>query len=90
VLFGIFAFIASVFGFAGGILALTRKRVKISVLGTIIMFASVLFTFVAVWYYEYGFSEGILLSGTSIAALSIASAILVVNSKTEVTQTKNS
>jgi hypothetical protein len=83
--FGIFALIASAFGFAGSALALSGKRVKISVLGTIVMFASVVFTFADVWYYDYGFSEGILLSGISVAALSIASAILVVKSKKEVT-----
>jgi hypothetical protein len=82
--FGIVALIASAFGFAGSALALSGKRVKISVLGTIVMFASVVFTFVAVWYYDYGFSEGILLSGISIAALSIASAIFLVKSKKEV------
>jgi len=81
--FGVFAFIASAFGFAGSALALTRKRVKISVLGTIVMFASVVFTFIVVWYYDYGFSEGILLSGISIAAFSIASAIFVTKSKTK-------
>ena len=84
-LFVIFAFIAAAFGFAGSALALTGKRIKISVLGTLVMFVSVVFTFVDIWYYDYGFSEGILLSGISIVALSIASAIFVIKSKNEVT-----
>jgi ribosomal protein L37E len=83
--FAVFAFIASIFGFAGGILALTRKRFKFSVLGMLVMYASALFTLIAVWYYQYNFSEGILLSAISIAAFSIVSAVFVVKSKTEFT-----
>lgn len=83
--FGVFAFISSPFGFAGGILSLTRKRFKISVLGMLVMLASALFTLIAVWHYQYNFSEGILLSGISIAAFSIASAVFVFKSKTEFT-----
>ena len=83
--FGVFAFISSIFGVAGGILALTKKRFKLSVLGILVMLASALFTLIAVWYYQYGFSEGILLSGISIAAFSIASAVFVFKSKTKFT-----
>lgn len=80
--FSVFAFVSSPFGFAGGILALARKRFKISVLGTLIMLSSALFTFIVVWRYEYGFSDSILLAGIPIAALSIASAVFSVKSKT--------
>jgi hypothetical protein len=79
--FGVFAFISSIFGFTGGVLALTRKRLKISVIGILVMLASALFILITVWYYQYNFSEGILLSAISIGAFSIASAILVVKSK---------
>jgi hypothetical protein len=46
--FGAFAFISSIFGFAGGLLALKGKRLKISVIGILVMLASALFTLVAV------------------------------------------
>ena len=84
-LFAGFAFIASIFGFAGGILALTRKRFKISILGMLVMYASALFTLVTVWHYQYNFSDGILLSGIPIAALSIVSTVFVFKSKTKFT-----
>ena len=84
-LLGVFALISSVFGVAGGMLALTRKRFKFSVLGMLVMYASALFTLITVWYYQYNFSEGILLSAISIAAFSIVSAVFVVKSKTEFT-----
>jgi len=80
--FSIFAFVSSPFGFAGGILTLTRKRFKISVLGTLIMLVSGVFTFIVVWQYQYGFSGVILLAGIPIAALSVISAVFVVKSKT--------
>jgi len=81
--FGAFAFIASVFGVVGGMLALARKRFKFSVLGMLVMLASALTTFVLVWYYQYGFSEGILLSGISIAAFAIVGTVFVVKSRAE-------
>jgi hypothetical protein len=86
-LFAIFAFIASAFGFAGGILALTKKRFKISITGILLMLASTIFTFIAVWHYQYSFTEGILLSGISIGAFSIVSTVFTIISKTEFTDT---
>jgi hypothetical protein len=82
-LFAAFAFTASAFGFAGGMLTLTKKRFKISVAGMLLMLASTIFTFIAIWHYQYGFTEGILLSGVSIGAFSIVSTVFVVKSKTE-------
>ncbi|MCW4044915.1 MAG: zinc-ribbon domain-containing protein [Candidatus Bathyarchaeota archaeon] len=84
-LFSAFAFISSVFGAAGGMMALTKKRFKFSVIGLLVMLASALFTFIAIWYYQYGYTEGILLSGISISAFSTASAVFVMHSKPEFT-----
>jgi hypothetical protein len=86
-LFAAFAFISSASGFAAGILTLTRKRFKISIAGILLMLASTVFTFIAAWYYQYGYTEGILLSGISIGAFSIASAVFVFKSKTEFAET---
>ena len=78
-----FAFVSSGFGFVGGTLALAKKRFKLSVIGILVMFASAIFTFTVLWYYQYGYPEGILLPGISIIAFSLASAIFVVRSKSE-------
>ena len=82
-LFGAFALISSIFGAAGGMLTLTRKRFKFSVFGTLLMLASAIFTFIAIWRYQYGFPDTVLLSGIPIGAFSLASAVLLVKSKTE-------
>jgi DNA-directed RNA polymerase subunit RPC12/RpoP len=78
-----FAFVSSGFGFAGGMFALTKKRFKFSVIGILLMLASTLFTFIALWQYQYGYPEVVLLSGISIGAFSLASALFVVRSKSE-------
>ena len=83
ILFAAFAFIASATGFASGILTLTKKRFKITIVGTIIMLASAIFTFTASRYYKYGYTEGIILAGVSIAAFSIMSTIFTIKSKAE-------
>lgn len=80
---GIFSVIASVFGGAGGMLVLSRKRFKVSVVGILVMLASAVFTFIIVWQYGYGFTDSILLSGISVGALSIASAVFAIKSKSE-------
>jgi len=82
---GVFALISSVFGVAGGMLALTRKRFKFSVLGILLVLASALFTFIVIEQYQYGYTDIIMLSEISIAVFSLASAILVVKSKNEFT-----
>ena len=84
-LLGVFALISSVFGVAGGMLALTRKRFKFSVLGILLVLASALFTFIVIEQYQYGYTDIIMLSEISIAVFSLASAILVVKSKNEFT-----
>jgi hypothetical protein len=83
--FGVFALISSVFGVAGGILALTRKRFKFSVLGILLVLASALFTFIVIERYQFGYTDVIILSEISIVVFSLASAILVIKSKNEFT-----
>lgn len=85
-LFGVFALVSSIFGVAGGMLALTRKRFKFSVLGILLVLASAVFTFIAVWQYQYGYTEVMLLSEISMGVFSVASAVFVVKSKTEFTE----
>lgn len=85
-LLGAFAFIAAAFGFAAGILTLTRKRLKLSVIGPILMVASTIFTLVT-GLYNYGYTEGILLATIPTGALSIISIIFIIKSKTEFTTT---
>ena len=84
-LLGVFALISSVFGVAGGMLALTRKRFNFSVLGILLVLASALFTFIVIERYQYGYTDVIMLSEISIVVFSLASAILVFKSKTEFT-----
>jgi hypothetical protein len=83
-----FAFPAAAFGFAAGILTLTRKRLKLAIIGTILMIASTIFTLIATWYYNYGYTEGILLATIPPGALSIISTIFIIKSKTEFTGTQ--
>ena len=51
------------------------------------MLASAMFTFIASWYYKYGYTEGIILAGVSIAAFSIISTIFTIKSKAEFAET---
>lgn len=83
-----FAFPAAAFGFAAGILTLTRKRLKLAIIGTILMAASTIFTLITTWHYNYGYTEGILLATVPTGALSIISTIFIITSKTEFTATK--
>jgi hypothetical protein len=80
-----FAFAAAAFGFASGMLALTKKRFKIAIIGPILMLVSAIFTLIVTWYYDYGYTEGILLATISMGTLSIASTVFVTTSKTEFT-----
>ena len=78
-----FAFVSSGFGFVGGTFALAKKRLKLSVIGILLMLASAIFTFIVLWHYQYGYPEGILITGISISAFSLASAIFMGRSKSE-------
>ena len=51
--------------------------------GILVMLASALFTFVALWSFGYGFLETLLLPGISIIAFSIISVIFAIKSRTD-------
>ena len=76
-----FCVCSSIFGFAAAMFSFTRKRFNLAVLGTLLMCASAVFTFIAVWQYGLGFSDGILVSGVPTLALALTSTILLVKSK---------
>jgi len=80
---GVFALIAAVFGVAGGMLALARKRFKITFIGMLLVLASAIFTFIVIEWYQYGYTDVIMLAEISIAVFSVAGAILVFKSKNE-------
>jgi hypothetical protein len=80
-LLSVFAFAASILGFAAALFSFTRKRFNLAVLGTLLMCASAVFTFIAVWQYGLGYSDGILVSGVPTLALALTSTILLVKSK---------
>ncbi len=80
-LFASFAVASSIFGFAAAMFSFTRKRFNLAVFGTLLMCASAVFTFIAVWQYGLGFSDGMLVSGVPTLALALASTILLVKSK---------
>jgi len=82
-LFGIFALISSIFGVAGGMLALARKRFKFSFLGILLVLASALFTFIVIERYQYGYVDVMVLSEISTVVFSLTSTIFVAKSKTE-------
>jgi uncharacterized membrane protein (DUF485 family) len=81
--FSSFAFAAAAIGLAGGTLALARKRLMVATSGILVMLASALFTFVALWSFGYGFLETLLLPGISIIAFSIISVIFAIKSRTD-------
>ena len=81
--FSSFAFAAAAIGLAGGTLALARKRLMVATSGILVMLASALFTFVALWSFGYGFLETLLLPGISIIAFSIISVIFAIKSRAD-------
>ena len=82
---GIFGTAAAAFGLAGGIFMLKRNRIKLSMLGIILMVASVFVNYIAIQHYQYGFTDILLFSEITIFVLSILSGALVFSSKTEFT-----
>jgi hypothetical protein len=79
--FAVLAFVASIFGFAAAVFSFKGKRFKLTILGTTLMCASAIFTFITIWYYELGYTDGILVSGLPTLALALTSTILLVKSK---------
>jgi len=84
-IFGVIGIIASAFAIAGATFMLKRKRIKISMLGIILLIVSVLATFITIEQYIYGYTDVLLLSEISTIILSIMSGIFVVTSRAEFT-----
>lgn len=82
---GVFGIVASAFGLAGGIFILKRKRIKVSMLGVILLLVSVFVTYVTIQHYQYGFTDILLFSEIPILIFSILSGALIFTSKTEFT-----
>jgi ABC-type branched-subunit amino acid transport system permease subunit len=82
-LMGAFGIVASAFGLAGGILILKRRRIKISMLGIILLVVSVFVNYLIIQYYQYGFSDILLFAEISIFILSIWGGALLFTSKAE-------
>jgi len=80
---GVFGIVASAFGLAGGVFMLQRKRIKVSMLGIILLLASVFVTYITIQQYQYGFTDILLFSEIAIFIFSILSGVLVFTSKTE-------
>jgi predicted nucleic acid-binding Zn ribbon protein len=82
---GVSGIMASAFGLAGGVFMLQRKRIKVSMLGVILLLVSVFVSYITIQHYQYGFTEIILFSEISIFIFSILSGVLVFTSKAEFT-----
>jgi predicted nucleic acid-binding Zn ribbon protein len=82
---GVFGIVASAFGLVGGVFMLKRKRIKVSMLGIILLLVSIFVTYIIIQHYQYGFTDILLFSEISIFIFSILSGVLVFTSKTEFT-----
>ena len=80
---GAFGMVASAFGLIGGMFMLKRRRIKLSMLGIILLVVSVFVNYLIIQYYQYGFSDILLFAEISIFILSIWSGALVFTSKAE-------
>jgi hypothetical protein len=82
-IFGVVDILCSVFALVGARFMLKRKRLKISILGVVLLVVSVLVTCITVIQYEYGFTDILLFSEVSVFLFSILSGILIFASKAE-------
>ena len=80
-MFAVFAFVSSAFGYAGGIWAFTKRHLMVSISAVLVMLASALFTFAVIERYQYGVTESMLLPGISIGAFSVVAAIFLFKSR---------
>ncbi|MCW4004822.1 MAG: hypothetical protein NWE95_13025 [Candidatus Bathyarchaeota archaeon] len=80
-LFVVFAFGSSTVGFIAALSSLKRKHFNFTVIGNMLLIASVIFTFVIVWLYELGFSDGIITTGIPTLGLSLVAIFSLLKSK---------
>ena len=80
---GIFAAVAAALCLSGGMLALSKKHFKISVLGPVLALASSIFTLAIVQLFGYGYTDVIILIEISVMIFSIISTTLLTKTRTE-------
>ncbi|MCW4016052.1 MAG: zinc ribbon domain-containing protein [Candidatus Bathyarchaeota archaeon] len=78
-------FIVSAFAITGGVFMLKRKYIKISMLGIVLLLASVVANYVIIQHYQYGFTDITLMSEISVLIFSVLSGVFVATSKAEFT-----
>jgi cation transport ATPase len=81
--FGVVNILCAVFAVVGATFMLKRKRLKISILGVVLLVVSVFVTYITIIQYQYGFTDILLFSEASVFMFSILSGILISASKAE-------
>ncbi len=84
-IFGIVDLLCAGFALVGGMFILKRKRFKISILGVVLLLASLLVTYIINIQYEYGFTDILLFSEVSVFIMAILSGAIIFTSKVEFT-----
>lgn len=82
-IFGVVDILCAVFAVVGGMFMLKRKRLKISILGVVLLLVSVFVTYITIIQYQYGFTDILLFSEVSAFIFSILSGTLIFASKAE-------
>lgn len=70
-------FFVSAFAMAGSIFILKRKRIKFSMIGVALLLVSVVVNYMIIQYYQYGFTDIIVMSEVAILIFSILSGVIV-------------
>lgn len=82
-IFGVVDILCAVFAVVGATFMLKRKRLKISILGVVLLLVSVFVNYITVIQYQYGFSDILLFSEVSVFIFSILIGTLIFASKAE-------
>jgi hypothetical protein len=84
-IFGVIDILCAAFAIVGALFMLKRKQFKISILGIILLLASVFITYLTITQYQYSFVDILLFSEISVFILSILSGALIITAKNEFT-----
>lgn len=82
-IFGVVDILCAVVAVVGATFMLKRKRLKISILGIVLLLVSVVVNYITVIQYQYGFSDILLFSEVSVFIFSILIGTLIFASKAE-------
>jgi hypothetical protein len=82
-IFGVADILCAVFAVVGATFMLKRKRLKISILGVVLLLVSVFVTYITIIQYQYGFTDILLFSEVSAFIFSVLSGTLILASKAE-------